>query len=84
MRIKVVKWASIARLLGAAGLWSRLAPFEVLVRFLVTASALVLMFQAFQTRYYSVAAAFGALAVLYNPVAHIFDFQAVGNAAWWW
>ena len=60
------------------------APFEVLVRFLVTASALVLMFQAFQTRYYSVAAAFGALALLYNPVAHIFDFQAVGNAAWWW
>ena len=51
-----MKWASIAGLLGAAGLWSRLAPFEVLVRFLVTASALVLMFQGFQTRYYSVAA----------------------------
>jgi hypothetical protein len=75
MRIKVVKWASIARLLGAAGLWSRLAPFEVLVRFLVTASALVLMFQAFQTRYYSVAAAFGALALLDNPVAPVFDFS---------
>ena len=66
-RIKAVKWASIAGLLGAAGLWSRLAPFEVLVRFLVTASALVLMFQAFQTRYYSVAAAFGALALLSQP-----------------
>ena len=74
-RIKAVKWASIAGLLGAAGLWSHLAPFEVLVRFLVTASALVLMFQAFQTRYYPVAAAFGALALLYNPVAHVFDFS---------
>jgi len=74
-RIKAVKWASIAGLLGAAGLWSHLAPFEVLVRFLVTASALVLMFQAFQTRYYSVAAASGALALLYNPVAPVFDFS---------
>ena len=78
-----MKWASIAGLLGAAGLWSH-APFEVLVRFLVTASGLVLMFQAFQTRYYPVAAALRALALLYFPVAHIFDFQAVGNAAWWW
>ena len=74
-RIKAVKWASTAGLLGAAGLWSHLAPFEVLVRFLVTASVLVLMFRAFQTRYYSVAAAFGALALLYNPVAPAFNFS---------
>jgi uncharacterized membrane protein YccC len=70
-----VKWASIAGLLGAAGLWSHLAPFEVLVRFFVTASALVLMFQAFQTKYYAVAATFGALALLFNPVAPVFDFS---------
>jgi hypothetical protein len=70
-----VKWASIAVLLGAAGLWSNFATFEVLVRFLVTASALVLMFQAFQTRYYPVAATFGALALLFNPVAHLLEFS---------
>ena len=74
-RLKAVKWASIAGLLGAAGLWSHLAPFEVLVRFFVTASALILMFQAFQTRYYPVAATFGALALLFNPVAPVFDFS---------
>jgi hypothetical protein len=73
-RIKAVKWASIAGLPGAVGLVPP-APFEVLVRFLVTASALVLMFQAFQTRYYSVAAALGALALLYNPGAPVIDFS---------
>ena len=70
-----MKWASIAGLLGAAGLWAHLAPFEVLVRCLVTASALVLMFQAFQTRYYPFAATFGALALLFNPVASAFSFS---------
>jgi hypothetical protein len=74
-RLKAVKWASIAGLLGAAWLWSHFTPFEVIVRFLVTASALVLMFQAFQTRYYPVAAMFGALALLFNPVATVFDFS---------
>jgi hypothetical protein len=70
-----VKWASIAGLLGAAGLWSHLAPFEILVRFLVTASALAVMFQAFQTRYYPAAVTFGALALLFNPVAPAFSFS---------
>lgn len=68
--IKAVKWASIAGLLAAAGLWSHLAPFEVVVRFLVTASAMVVMFQAFQARDYAVAAVFG-----YNPVAPAFSFS---------
>lgn len=75
VRIKAVKWASIAGLLAAAGLWSHLAPFEVVVRFLVTAGALVVMFQALQVRHYAVAAVFGALAVFYNPVAPAFNFS---------
>lgn len=74
-RIRAVKWASIAGLLGAAGPWSHLAPFEVFVRFLVTASALVLMFQAFQTRAYPLAATFGAIALSFNPVAPAFTFS---------
>ena len=60
-RVKAVKRASVAGLLGAAGLWSHLPPLEVLVRFFVTASALILMFQVFQTRHY--------------PVAPVFDFS---------
>jgi hypothetical protein len=74
-RIKAVKWASIAGLLAAAGLWSHLGPFEVVVRFLGTASAMVVMFQAVQARYYAVAAVFGALALLYNPVAPASSFS---------
>jgi Family of unknown function (DUF6804) len=70
-----VKWASIAGLLGAAGLWPHVAPFDVLVRCLMTASTLVLMFQAVQTRYYPVAATFGALALLFNPIAPVFDLS---------
>ena len=74
-RIKAVKWASIAGLLAAAAFWSHLAPFEVVVRFLVIGSAMVLMFQAFQVKYYAVSVAFGMLALCYNPVAPAFSFS---------
>jgi hypothetical protein len=74
-RIRVVKWTSIAVLLAATGLWSQVAPFEVGVRFLVTASAMALAFQAFQAKYYAVSAAFGVLALCYNPVAPVFSFS---------
>ena len=75
VRISAVKWASIAVLLGAAGFWSDLVPFEVAVRFLVTAGAMVVLFQALQARYYEVAVVFGALAVFYNPVVPVFSFS---------
>ena len=69
-----MKWASIAGLV-AAGFWSQIAPFEVVVRFLVTATAIVVMLQALQARHYAVAATFGALALLYNPLAPVFSFS---------
>ena len=74
-RMSAVKWVSIAVLLGAAGLWSRLAPVEVAIRFLVTGGAMFVLFQALRARYYVVSAVFGALAVFYNPVAPIFSFS---------
>jgi hypothetical protein len=74
-RIKAVKWASIAALLTTAGLWSHVAPFDAVVRFLVTAGAMVLMFQTFQAKDCSVAAAFGVLALCCNPVAPPFSFS---------
>src|SRR5690242_20275373 len=67
-RMKAVKWASIAVLLAAAWLWSQVAPFEVAVRFLVTASAMALAFQALKTKYYAVSVGFGVLTLCYNPV----------------
>ena len=73
--IKAVKWALITVLLTAAGLWSHVALLDGVVRFLVTAGATVLMFQAFQAKYYSVAAAFGLLALGYNPLVPAFSFS---------
>ena len=73
-RIKAVKWVSIAGLLAAAGFWSQVAPFAAVVRFLVTARAMALMFQAFQAKYYAVSVAFGVLALGYNPVVPAFSF----------
>jgi uncharacterized membrane protein YoaK (UPF0700 family) len=72
---KVVKWVLIAGLLAAAGIWSQLAPFDVVVRFIVAAGAMVVMFQALHARHYGVAAIFGALALLYNPVVPVFSFS---------
>jgi len=74
-QIKLVKWISIAGLLGAAGVWSHIAPFEVMIRFLVTATAIVLMVQTFQAKFYAVSVAFGVLALCYNPLAPVFSFS---------
>jgi hypothetical protein len=41
----------------------------------VAASAMVVMFEALQARYYTVAAVFGALALFCNPVAPAFSFS---------
>jgi hypothetical protein len=74
-RIRAVKWVSIAGLLAAAGVWSHVAPFEAMLRFLVTATAIVLMVQALQSKFYAVAVAFGVLALCYNPVVPAFSFS---------
>ena len=66
--VSTVKWASIAVLIAAAGLSSYLAPFEGAVRLVVTASSIVVMFRAFESRNYAVVAGFGALALFYSPV----------------
>ena len=74
-RIAAVKWVSVATLLAAAGLWSYLTPFDALIRFLVTAGATVLLVHAFQARNYAVAAVFGVLALLYNPIFPLIGFS---------
>lgn len=72
---KAVTWVSIAGLLAAAGLWSHRAPYEIVLRFIVAAGAIVVMFQAFQARHYAFTAVFGALALLFNPVVPVFSFS---------
>jgi hypothetical protein len=81
--MKAVTWISLATLLlaAAAGFWSHITPYEVAVRFLLAAGGLVLMFQAFHTRHYFFATVFGALALLYNPVAPVFSFSGEWQSA---
>ncbi len=54
--VKGVKWVAIAGLLTAAGFGSNLGPFDVVIRFIVAAGALVVMVQAFHARHYPFAA----------------------------
>lgn len=72
--VKAVKWVAIVGLFAAAGLWSQIAPYELVFKFIVSAGAIVVMFQAFRTRHYAFAAVFAALVLLYNPVAPLFSF----------
>jgi hypothetical protein len=74
--VKAVKWVSIAGLIAAASFWSHLAPYDVVVRFMVTAGSMAVMFQALRARRYAFAAVFGAFALLYNPVAPILGFSS--------
>jgi hypothetical protein len=71
----VVKCAGIAGLLALAALWSSVIPFEIVVRFAVAFGAIVLMFQAWRQKRYAWVAAFAVLAVIYNPVAPLFNFS---------
>lgn len=71
---KGIKWVAAAALFTAAALWSQFVPLEHAVRFIVTFGAILLTLRAFQARQYAFAAAFAALALLYNPVAPVFAF----------
>jgi hypothetical protein len=72
---KILKAVSIAALLAAAVLGSDFAPLQIVVRFLVVVSAMVILFQAIHAGHYVFAATFGALVVIYNPVAPAFGFS---------
>lgn len=73
--MKAVKWVSLAGLFAVVALWSRLAPYDVVVRFIVAAGSIIVMFHAIRARHYVFAALFGAFALLYNPVVPVFGFS---------
>jgi len=74
-RIKALKWGSIVALLAVAGLWSQLAAYEIVIRCVLAAAAVGMMFEAFNKRQYAFGAVFAGLALLYNPVAPVFSFS---------
>jgi hypothetical protein len=75
VRLRAMKVGVIAGLLFAAILWSRAAPFEVVVRFMVGAGAIAVMIQSLRTGRYVFAPVFAALVVLFNPIAPVFEFS---------
>jgi hypothetical protein len=73
--IGAVAWVSIAVLLAAAALWPQLTPYDLAVRFIISAGAIVLMVHEFRAGHGTFAAVFGALALIYNPVAPMFSIS---------
>jgi K+-sensing histidine kinase KdpD len=74
-RMTAAKWFTVSVLLAAGALWSHPTAYDVVVRFVVMVAAILVMFQAVGTRNYAMAAIFGALAFLYNPVMPTFSFS---------
>ena len=74
-RVKAVKWVAIAVLLVTAAQGSHLTPYHVVFRFVVAGAALVVMSQALHVKNYALAAVFGVVALLYNPVVPAFNLS---------
>ena len=60
-------------LIVAAGVGSRLALYDVGVRFTVAFGAFYVAVHAFRSASYAIAGAFGLVTLLYNPIAPVFD-----------
>lgn len=74
-RLTGVTWATIIGLFAVIGMWADPTPYDGVLRFIVCGGALIMMFHAIHARHYAVTAAFGAVALLYNPVAPMFGFS---------
>jgi hypothetical protein len=70
-----VQWVSLAALVVVAGLWSRLAPFDLVARFVLTAGAIFMTFHAIHAGHFVLGVAFAGIALLYNPVAPVARFS---------
>ena len=80
-RFTAVKWISLAGLAVVVGLWSHVEPYDVVARFVVAAGAVTLMFHAIPSGQYALAALFGVLALLYNPIVPVFTFSGQWQCA---
>lgn len=78
VRLKAVKWFSGAVLLATAMIWPLPDPYATIVRFTVSAGALVVMLRAFREGHHPSMIFFGALALLFNPILPVFVFAGEG------
>ena len=76
-RFKAASFLSLVGIACAAcaGFFPDLAPHHVPIRFAVAVGAVALLVRSLDLRRYTFAAAFTALAVLYNPVAPLLDLS---------
>ena len=74
-RIKALQWGSIVAFLAVAGIWSQVPSYDIVIRCVLAAGASGVMLEAFNKRQYALGAVFAGLALLYNPVAPVFDFS---------
>lgn len=80
-RVNSVKWVSVVTLVAATVFGSYLGPYGVLVRFVLTLGAIVVMCEAVKLRDYTFATVFGTLALFYNPVLPLVDFSGFWQCA---
>jgi len=79
--IRAIRWIPIAGLLALGGLWSHVTAFEVVARFIVEAGAIVVMAQSLLARRWAALAVAAVLALLYNPLAPVFDLSGAWQRA---
>jgi hypothetical protein len=74
-RLTVVKYVAIAGFLVTSVIWSNLVAYGVVVRFVLSLCALVLLSSALSIRRYGFAVVFGALLLFYNPIFPALSFS---------
>jgi hypothetical protein len=69
MLAKIMTWVSISALFLAAVFWRFAANYQLLLDFVVSMGAVIVVMQAVRAREYGWAAGFAAIALLFNPAA---------------
>jgi len=72
MYTEVMKWVSITALLLAVVFWRSAPNYQGALNLVVSASAAVVLIQAYQVREYRWAAGFLGIALLFNPAVPLF------------
>jgi hypothetical protein len=73
--IIVIKWISIAVLLAVVALWAVVGPYQRALMFGIALGAFAVMVNAFHAHRYVLAAVFGAIVLLYNPLFPTFSLS---------
>lgn len=79
-RLKSVEWFCIAVLLAITVLWPHAIHFQLFLRVTLMFGAVIVGMQAARQHRFVLAAVFGGVALLYNPLAPVFEL----SGTWHW